>query len=215
MRYSALLRFAAAALLAVAFFPACSRSTTPDASRGASNSQKMWSRIGDELGRLAAAAPHRGRVVVVRLSTSPETGEAQDYIEAAFRRRLGQDATNGKDVELIAVPETPRAANADPMLVIPRRPLDAALMADAAAKAGPGGLIVSLMGEPSDLPPAGATWPSIVCFSSQGSTNLARLLRAGVVAAAVAPRHTNPTADEKDWYALRYTTVDRAGVDAW
>ena len=216
MRGETLLRrIALPAIAAAALLAACSRSTAPDARRGASNSQKMWSRIGDELGRLAAAVKHRGRVVVVRLSTSPETGEAQDYIEAAFRRRFGKSASAAVEIDLLAVPETPRPADAPMGLVIPRRPLDAALMGAAAAQAGPGGLIVSLMGEPSGPPPAGASWPSIVCFSSGGSTNLAHLVRAGVVAAAVAPRHTNPAADENDWYELRYTTVDRAGVDTW
>ncbi|MFO1522843.1 MAG: hypothetical protein U1F77_04275 [Kiritimatiellia bacterium] len=207
--------FFRAVLLALTLLAAgCSRNGVLDAKSADAKAEKMWARIGDELAR-AAGVLKPPKIVLVRTAVSIETGAAPDHIEAAFRKRIGRVVDTAPALETLAVPETPRPPDAPASLLLPRRVLDPVLLADAAGRAGAGGLVVSLMGEPVPPPEPGAAIPPVVCFSAEGAAGLARQIRAGSVVAAVAPRHTNPAPDEDDWYELRYTVVDRTTVDAW
>jgi hypothetical protein len=89
-----------------------------------------------------------------------------------------------------------------------------------ASRAPDADVIVSFIGEPTLGQQGPAEWkdlPPVVCFSTDG-TDVAPLMQAGVLAAAVAPRHAAASAkagNRGDWFALLYEVVTPENLEAW
>ena len=176
-------------------------------------SNKMWDRIGAELAK-ASKSQKASRILLIRQddSTLANLGPGQDLMEQSFKKSIGARSEIAVvSIAAIAPPEKENLAH--PVDLMHR--LEPQLLNEALAKNGAAPLLVSLLGEPTSPPPAGTKWPPIVCFSRDGSTNLAQLIRSGVVVAAVAQRHSPPDKNEKDWFALRYTVIDRGNIEHW
>lgn len=204
-------RICALICLASIALSACSHGGGPSASAAEKHARVMWTRIGTELAIAAAQQqPANGSVLLVREASRPGFGPGQDLMEAAFRSKKGSASA----ITAVTVPSVP-VPDPIPWNYVPPVKLNAGWLTTALQQHGPASLVISLVDEPSGALPADKAWPPIICFSGNGSTNLGVLIRSGVVAAAVAPRHTNPKSGEKDWFELRYTVVNKSNVDQW
>lgn len=191
----------------------CARSAMPSAKDGAAMNRVMWMKIGRELAK--AVETHRpDTIVFLRAAPGPQTGEDTEVIEKAFRAEVAR-ASSSPVVKTLSIPSPPSPAQAPDSLLVSRPTLDATWMDEATRMAGAGGLVVSILGEPASRPPSGRAWPRVVCYSRDGGAGLAEMIRAGVVVAAVAPRHTEPDAGEADWYGLRFTTLNLENIASW
>lgn len=201
---------ALALLLSLTVVTGCSRGHISTAD-GEKSDHAMWSRVGKELAASASKLDIKS-VVIVRqdIPKGSSLGPWQDLMEASLRTSLGR----AREISVVALPTPPEpkepAAYAQ---YNPRRRLDAQVLADAVKQHPSASLVVSLIGEPTAATPGKC--PPIVCFSFDGSSNLAKQIRSGVVAAAVAPRHTAPAEATKDWFDLRYTVVTKDNLSAW
>ena len=205
------------ALVAALLLAGCAPRSAPNQSRAAASNEAMWKRIGRELAMAAAAQPGLERVLILRQELKPEynLGPGQDLMEAAFRSELQRRARPAPDMVTVSLPPMPPP---DRLATTPYRgyrEVTPSYLNDAVGKAGSVSLVASLLGPPTGLPSAGATWPAIVCFSPDGAAPLADLVRRHLVLAAVAPRHDNPARDDKDWFGLRYTVLTTVNLDAW
>lgn len=191
----------------------CARSAMPSAKDGAARNRAMWMKIGRELAE--AVEPLRpDTIVFLRPAPGPQTGEDSEVIEKAFRAEAAR-ASSPPVVKTLLIPAPQSPATEPASLLLSRPTLDATWMDEATRMAGAGGLVVSSLGEPASLPPSGSAWARVVCYSRDGGAGLAEMIRAGVVVAAVAPRHTEPDAGEADWYELRFTTLNLENLASW
>jgi hypothetical protein len=193
---------------------ACSPHASPDAKEAEKKSRAMWTRIGAELAAAAQRPPGNPAILLVREASQPGFGPGQDLMEAAVRNGLSHTLKFPPRITVVRVPTAPV-----PEFIrwdsLPPAGLTANWLTAALQQHAPASLVISLVGEPVGAPPEGTPWPPIICFAGNGSTNLARLIRSGVVTAAVAPRHTNPNPGAEDWFDLRYTVLNKDSIAAW
>lgn len=184
---------------------ACHPKSAGSAASLAENEGAMWDQVARELATLAQPLIQKGgRVLVIRASATCTAADQQARLEADLHKYLGS-----ADCVTVPLPDLKLPPHAPPGVPISPQPLTAAWLAPQVATHHPA-VVISLHGEPD----AGVGIP-LVCHSPGGGTNLAALIRSGAVLGAVASSHKPPAAKNPSWFALRYTVVTRANVDAW
>ena len=191
---------------------ACSPARPPTRKDAIQLEQDMWRRVGAELAALVPGV-EAGKARILLLRAGEKTGLASEHgaIEKALRDQLTQ-----ADLVMVALPNQPRTPEQVAALM-PDLPtaLDPGWLSNEVKKHEPVAAVVSLAGEPVGGPAAGVKWPPLVCYAPSAQTHLKDLIRAGVVRGAVAPNHDVQKVHGGDWYALRFTVVNKENVDRW
>jgi hypothetical protein len=171
-----------------------------------------------EVGRVLADAAgdvvrDGGSVLVIKPAAGEATAPDVQLIGEAFAREAAS-----RHLRIAAETNMPaaKASGVAPEGYLPPPPpLTLALMKDFTGKAGPIDAVVSFVGEPIVRDGEKAVeGPPVICFAPSAEA-LAAAMRAGVVKAAVAIRHSAPPANTKDWFTLRYVVVTPTNVEQW
>jgi len=174
----------------------------------------MRVRVGVELAKaIRETGRTEGSILIVRAGAQTALAQDHDAIQKALCDLLAKAPAAGEvHTETIADRALPpEIAGGERVPVALQGEWLSALM----VKYSKTTAIVSLLGEPVSTAETLASLPPLFCHSEAGGEHLAEFVRSGVVLAAIAPRHSAPPVETKDWFDIRYTVVTPANVEQW